>query len=155
MSKYVSDYDRKTGGFNVTWILVILLFAILGIVIYFASTGKFSADKNQQSVTTDNTTTISSTGLSSASNTTNVRKGQLPQEPSLDQSKKVIMGVAQLAPSGLYKYVFETDGVNHRLVDKKLQKELINEGFFPSAEDLNKGLKSYIDEMFNKSGVTN
>ncbi len=157
-SKYVSDYDRKPSAINPTWIVLALLVLFLGVLGFLAYRGKLSGDDGSKQNSVAGLTTsapASGTNVVSGSSDSVSRKGQLPAEPTVNPAKKVVMGIAQLAPSGLYLYAFETDGVNHRLIDKKLQKELIHEGFFPSSDELKKGLKSYIDDMFNKDGVTN
>lgn len=125
-------------------LVVVLVVVAIGIQFVFTKFYKPSRDVVTSQVDTQPTITSSET-------LKNRDSRQLPVEPALAKDA-VTVGIVQLAPSGLYKYIFDSDGTNHHLIEKELQTELINEGFPPTVEELNSKLTKYIGQMMNRKG---
>lgn len=167
-SKYAFDLDPKGSGSNKGLIAVGAALVFAAVLGFFVYTGKFSGnggENSSTSVVTQTSGPSSSSTVSSSdkpitpsvvtSNNSPKRQGILPVAASVDQSRKVRMSVIQLAPSGMYLYVFDTDGTNHQLVYKELKEGLIQVGFNPTPEELNTQLTAYITDIFQKYKVTN
>lgn len=139
-------------------LIVALGFGLLQFVKYTKNTADNASNQSTTASSTTSTTTVDKNG-GTASVITAVnspkRTGTLPTAQPLIASKTVRMSVIQLAPSGMYLYVFDTDGINHQLIYKELKTGLIQVGFNPSAAELKEQVEAYILDVFQKHKVTN
>lgn len=149
----MENTTTKKGGFQSGFYLIIGA-VILGLAFLAARqfgiwdkvTALVTSDTNTASVnkteSNDSVTTASPVMATGGTDSkVNITPPAEPQNPTR-------RGVAMLGPSGLFLYVTDTDGNTVKLVQKKLQKELVQENFVDPEAIVN-GLKGYIDDMRN------
>ena len=125
--------------------VIVLILGGLAWFKYAPQSVPFVETTTQTTSTTTGTQTISLAQISSS----NDAKTVTVQAPAPLTGKIARRGTMLLGPSGMYNYIYDTDGTNVALISKTLRKELMQEGMV-SPDDIKNTIRGYMDDMYKQ-----